>query len=143
MRSRLLMADLGPAPGGREPRSGFAEGRLGLLHQRVEGRRLPRRQIREHLAVDGDAGPLDAVDQLRVGQAVLAGAGVDALDPQRAEVALAVATVAIGVLERLLDALERDAVVGRGTAEIAGPHVDDLLVTGVRRDAPLDASHGA
>jgi hypothetical protein len=37
---------------------------------------------------------------------VLADGGVDPLDPQAAEVALLVAAVAIGVLQRLLDALQ-------------------------------------
>ena len=48
---------------------------------------------------------------------MLAGAGVDALDPQAAERALLVAAVAIGVLQALLDLLD----ARRGTAFLARP----------------------
>src|SRR3546814_2168703 len=58
---------------------------LGLLHQGLEGIGLTHRQVRQHLAVELDTSPPDAVHKLGVGQAVLAGAGVDALDPQGAE----------------------------------------------------------
>ena len=40
------------------------------------------REIGQHLAVELDAGALQAVHELRVGEAVLAHAGIDALDPQ-------------------------------------------------------------
>src|SRR5262245_60576227 len=147
MRRSLFIAPSTPGP--FPPRrasvasAGLAERGLGLLHQGVEGGRLAGGEISHHLAVHGDAGLLDAGDELRVGEAMGAGAGVDALDPEGAEIALLVAAVAIGVLQRLLDALERDAVVGGGAAVVAGSHVDGLLVTGVRGDAALDASHGA
>src|SRR4051794_31237463 len=52
----------------------------------------------QHLAVDLDLGLLQAVDEPAVGEPVLAHRGVDALDPQTAEVALLVAPVAVGVL---------------------------------------------
>src|SRR5262245_55223986 len=78
------------------------ERHLGLGHERCESLRLMDRQVRQHLAVDLDAGLVQAVDEAAVGQAVLAGGGVDALHPQRPEVALARLAVAIGILQRLL-----------------------------------------
>ena len=59
-------------------------------------------------------GELDPVHELRIGQPVLAGAGVDPLDPQCAKIALFVAAVAIGVAQRLFNLFDRDAIGGRG-----------------------------
>src|SRR5271156_7055246 len=67
---------------------------------------LADRNIGQHLAVEVEPGQLDAVHELRVGQPVLPCAGIDALNPQRAKIALAVAAVAIGVAQRLLDLLD-------------------------------------
>src|SRR3954462_8081489 len=65
--------------------------------------------VREHLAVELDAGDLQAVHELAVRHALLAGGRGDADDPQAAEVALLVAPVAIrvgvGLEQRLLGAL--------------------------------------
>ena len=66
-------------------------------------RRLGDREIGENLAVDLDPRHDKAGDKARVGQPVLAHRRVDALDPQRAEFALAVLAVAVGVLQRLVD----------------------------------------
>src|SRR5690606_30953558 len=87
----------------------IAEGRFGLGDERGEGRRLGDREIGQHLAVDCHLSLAEAVDKSSVGQAVVADGGVDALDPQGAEVALLVAAVAIGVLAGLLDGLLGDA----------------------------------
>src|SRR5919112_4261867 len=59
--------------------------RLGVAHG----------DVGQHLAVELDAGQLEAVDERAVAQAILARGGVDAHDPQAAEVALAVAAVAV------------------------------------------------
>ena len=56
------------------------------------------REVREDLAVDRDAGLDQARDQARVGRAVLARGGVDADDPERAEVAALLAAIARGVV---------------------------------------------
>ena len=63
------------------------------------------------------AGLLHAGDELAVGQAKLAHAGIDALDPKRSEVALADAAVAIGVFPILLDARARGADRIAGAAD--------------------------
>src|SRR6478672_11493519 len=70
----------------------------------------------QHFAVDLDLGLLQPVDEAAVGEAVVAHRGVDALDPQAPEVALLVPTVAIGVLQRLLQPLLRRAKGGGGAA---------------------------
>src|SRR4051794_41977565 len=56
-----------------------------------EGLGVADGDVREDLAVELDAGELEAVHELSVAHAVLPRGGVDARDPQAAEVALAVA----------------------------------------------------
>ena len=61
---------------------------LGLLRQHRERGGIGDGQLGQHLAVDVDAGHLQAIHQPGVTQAVDAGRRVDAGDPQAAEVAL-------------------------------------------------------
>src|SRR3569623_1232406 len=75
---------------------------LGLLDDCGERGRLVDREIREHLAVDLKTRLGEPVDKLRVVEADRPHGGVQALDPQRAEGALATLAVAEGVLVRLL-----------------------------------------
>src|SRR5580658_7708368 len=70
---------------------------------------LADRYIGQDLAVEIQSGEFDPVHELRIGQPVLARARIDPLDPQGAEIALAVAPVAIGITQRLLDLLDGDA----------------------------------
>ena len=58
------------------------------------------REVGEDLAVDVDLGALQAGDEPRVRDVVLTTRGVDAHDPQPAELALACAAVAEGVVAR-------------------------------------------
>src|SRR3954463_14018548 len=70
-----------------------------------EGLGVADGDVGEHLAVELDLGQAQPVHQLAVAHALLAGGGVDALDPQAAELALAVLAVAVRVragLEQLL-----------------------------------------
>src|SRR6185312_3367813 len=62
-------------------------------------------------------------------------------DPQRAEIALAVLAVAIGVLQRLLDRLlgDADCILAAAVKALGG--LQDLLVPGVGGYAPFDACH--
>src|SRR6187431_2555221 len=135
-------------PGGR---GGVAEGigrgsgerGLGLLDDGDEGGGLVDGEVGEDLAVDLDAGEVEAVDQARVGKArvMLTDRGVDALDPQGAEGALADLAVAGRVLERLVDRLLGGAVVGRAGAVIAGGLLDDLTVPRVAGGTGCDSGH--
>src|SRR3954454_25258158 len=61
--------------------------------------------VGQHVAVELDLGQAQTMHQLAVAHALLAGGGVDAVDPQAAELALAVLAVAVRVgagLEQLL-----------------------------------------
>ena len=90
-------------------------------------------QIGENLAVEFNARELQTMHERAVAQALLAGGGVDARDPEAPEVALAVAAVAVRVRVRLHDRFLGALVVGvRLAAEALGP-LEDLapLLLGV------------
>src|SRR3990167_7201755 len=146
LRSRLPLCRRCPLRRRTAPRTylraGLLKSRLRLIDQSLERRRLPHGEIGHDLAVDLDPGLEDAVHELRVGEAMLAGRGVDALDPQTAERALLVAAVAVGILQALLDLLDAGAERRLGVAAIALGELENLLVTSVCSHAPLDACHG-
>src|SRR4051795_11795117 len=83
----------------------------GALGESAEGLGVADGDVREHLAVELDARQLEAVHERPVGQALLARGGVDAGDPQAAEVALAVAAVAVRVRVRLHQRFLRALVI--------------------------------
>src|ERR1700749_4266758 len=85
-----------------------------LIHQSLESSGLVDRQIGEDLAVDHDPGAGEPGDKSAVGQAMLAHGGVDALDPESAEVTLALLAADIVVLQRLID-----RGIGRGDVVLA------------------------
>src|ERR1700749_910908 len=60
-------------------------------------------EVRQHLAVDVDPGLREPADKSAVGQAVFAATGVDALDPERAEIALLLLAADVVVLQRTID----------------------------------------
>ena len=94
-------AAAGKTPGGRSVvrlRGGLGSQRgLSLVDDGLKGSRFAGGEVSQNLAVHVDAGQLQAVDEAGVGQAVQTHAGVDALNPQAAEIALLIAPVAIGV----------------------------------------------
>src|SRR3954469_9590309 len=59
-----------------------------LLGQLAKARRIFQGDIGENLAVELDACPLQSIDEVAIGQAVQAGGGADADDPDSAELAL-------------------------------------------------------
>ena len=91
------------------------------------------RDVGEHLAVDLEAGQLEAGDQLAVRQAVNARSRVDARDPQRAQVALLGAAVAVRVLAGLDDRLLRRANNLATGVVVALRLLQNLLVTALLR----------
>ena len=97
------------------------------------------REVGENLAVQFDPGEREAVDKSGIGQTMLAHRRVDALDPQRAEVALVLTATDIGVLERLLEPFRRDAVGVLGAAAETLGGLQNLLVPGVLGNAAFDA----
>ena len=88
---------------------------LGFGNDGLEGLGIVDGEVGEHLAVDFDAGLVEAAHQLRVREAFEAGGSVDALNPQCAEVALLVAAVAEGVGQTFLP-----SVLGNGPDILAG-----------------------
>src|SRR4029077_12537242 len=82
--------------------------------ERTKGGRLAHGDVGEHLAVDFDLGRLQPRDEPRVRDVVLAARGVDADDPEAAELALPRAPVAVRVAERV-----HDLLVGRAQVPAA------------------------
>src|SRR5260370_19676290 len=72
-------------------------GSFGFGHELGEAGGVLHRDVRKDLAVQRDACSFEAVNQLSVRQAVVAGGGADALHPQAAVLALLDAAVALGV----------------------------------------------
>ena len=99
-------------------------------------------QIGQHLAVQFDAGTVKAVHELGVGEAVEARAGIDALNPKGAEIAFAVAAVAVLVLHGPLEPLFGDAKAALGAAAKAFGFGNDFLVAGAAGDFTLGTGHG-
>src|SRR6185436_5556124 len=122
--------------------SGLGECRLCLGHDRLKRRSIARREIGEHFAVEFDARALQAVYKLRIGQAAFACAGIDALDPESAEIALLGSPVAIGIAQPLLDLLDGDTEIRMRPTAIAFRELQDLLVTGMPRHAAFHMRHG-
>src|SRR3954447_25610947 len=73
----------------------------GCLGESAERLGVAHSDVGQDLPVQLDTGQLHAVHELRVAHAVELGGGVDAGDPQAAEIALAVAAVTVGVSLRL------------------------------------------
>src|SRR5262249_27273958 len=127
---------------GATPTSGRRRQRgLGLLHDRLERRRLGDGEVRQDLAIDRDAGLGEAVDESAVVEAKGPHRGVEALDPERPEGALAALAVAVGVLLRLLHRLLGNADGVPPPAVVAFGGLVDFLVLGVSGDATFDAGH--
>jgi hypothetical protein len=72
---------------------------------------------------------------------VLAHRRIDALNPERAELALFDPAITIGVAQRLFQALQRDPVAGRGPANEALGLIENFFVTSMGGNAPFYACH--
>src|SRR5690606_17604732 len=124
-----------PCAAGRgEPRpagTGYLrrERALGLLGQRGKPGCIVHGDVRQHLAVERDAGLHQSVHEAAVAHAVHPGSRVDAGDPQRTEVALLVLAVDVGVLLRLDDRLLGDAEYLATRVVVTLRLGEDLLVT--------------
>src|SRR5207302_5774495 len=97
---------------------------------------------REHLAVDLDSGLAQAVDDAAVGEPVQARRGVDARDPQGAELTLVLPPVAVGVLACLDDGLLGRAIDLAPGVVVALRLAENFLVTASGRHATLHSCHG-
>src|SRR5689334_8127384 len=117
------------------------ERRLGLFVDCLERRWFVDREIRQHLAVDGDAGLREAVDKSAVVHAEWTDRRVEALNPERAERTLLALAVAERILAGLLNRLLGGADGVLAAAVIALRSLEDLLVLGVRGHTAFDARH--
>src|SRR5689334_2776708 len=115
---------------------------LGLFDDRLKGRRLVDGEVGQDLAIDHEPGLGEAVDKSAVVEPKRPHRGIEALDPERPEGALAAFAVAEGVLIGLLDRLLGNADRVLATAVIAFRGLEDFLVLGVSGDTTLDAGHG-
>src|SRR5688572_13218269 len=104
---------------------------------------VAHREIREHLAIDLDVGPLHSGHECAVAQAQFAHRGIDPGDPQPAKIALAIAAVAVRILSRLHHRLLRyakDILAATAKTFRLG---EDFLVARARRNSAFYAWHGA
>src|SRR5690606_40869410 len=74
-----------------------------LRDQFAESGRITDRQVRQHLPVYLEPGPLQAVHEPRVAHVVLTGRSVDPHDPEPTELTLPLLTVTVRVLPPPLD----------------------------------------
>src|SRR5690606_16005697 len=118
--------------------AGGLHGSRCLLDQRLKGVRVTHGKVSENLAIDRDACLVQAVDELAISRAALAGSGVDTLDPKRAEIALAALTVAISVLLRPPERLLGDPDRILSPAVIAFGSLENFLVLRVAYGAAFD-----
>src|SRR5665213_4629010 len=112
-----------------------------LVGYGLEAAGIGARHIGENLAVDIDPRQLKAVHKSRIGHAFDPRRGVDALDPQRPERALAHLAVAVGVLPGLVDRRlgRADGVLAPATETLG--LLQNLFVLGMGRYAPFDTRH--
>src|SRR5690554_2509421 len=144
--SPCVCLDVRPrTPGGARNAATYlrCERALRLLGQRGKPVGVVHGDVRQHLAVQGDAGLHQAVHEAAVAQAVDAGRGVDAGDPQRAEIALLLLAVDVGVLLGLDDGLVGNAEHLAAGVVVTLGLAQDLLVTAARLHATLDSCHGS
>src|SRR5687768_10959046 len=97
------------------------------LDQRAEGLGIAGRDLRQRLAVEVHARPLEAGDELTVGHVERTRGGVDADDPQSAEVALLEPPAGVGEISGAHDRLLRRPVELSLGEEIALGQRQDLL----------------
>src|SRR5690606_23209999 len=114
---------------------------LGFFRQRGEGSSIADGQIGQHLAVDLHVSLVQTVDEAAVGQAVEARGSVDARDPERAELALALPAVTICILSRLGHPLLGDPEGLAAHVVITLRLRQHLLVAGPGGDTTLYSGH--
>src|ERR1700676_5318163 len=117
------------------------EAGLGFLCDCGKSRHVMHRKIGEHLAVDGEPGLAQPVDQGAVGHPAQPRRGVDARDPQRAELTLLLAAAAIGVLTGLDDRLLGGAEDLAAGIEVALRFLENFLVPPACDDTAFYSCH--
>src|ERR1700733_12431104 len=122
---------LAPSPISLQPNlsSGgvVGQGFLGVSDERSEGCGVVHREIGQDLAVQLHSRGLEAVNELRVADAVHLGGGVDAHDPQRAVLPLLLLAAAVGELQSALDGFLRRLVELGFCEEVTAGALQDLF----------------
>src|ERR1700712_1418067 len=136
----LSITSSGRGGGDRRRRVG-GQGRLRRGDEARERGGLVHRQLREDAAVHLDPGEAETLDEAVVREAVRAGRGVDPLDPEATEVALALTAVAVRVDEGVGDLLLRLAVEAGPLAAVPLGALEDYPTLLVRIDGALDPGH--
>ena len=95
----------------------------------LEGSGAVEGEVGEDLAVDLDTRLVDETHQLRVAEAVLAGSGVDALDPEGAEVAFFVLAVTVGVGKTFFPGVFGNGPHVTAASEVAACKFQDFFTT--------------
>ena len=103
---------------------------LHLVDDGLEGLRIVQSEVGEDLAVDLDAGLRQLVDELAVVHVVLTHGGVDTDNPQAAEFALLVSSVAISVGLTLFVRVLRHSPPVLSRAELTFGLFQDFLSSG-------------
>lgn len=117
------------------------QGLLGNGGQVGEGSLVLVGNLSEDLAVELDAGELQAVHELAVGKVVHTGGCVDALNPKSADVALLVAAITVLILQGMLSLLLH-STEGAGTnAVVALSTLYEGLTLLATRHCALDTCH--
>src|SRR5581483_9077126 len=92
-----------------------------------KGLGIADRQVCQDLAVQADVGLVERVDQRRVAHAEVTGRGVDADDPQLAEVTLLALAVPGGEAPRVADRLDQYLPQLRPAAAVAAGLLADAI----------------
>src|SRR5690242_19179906 len=119
----------------------MSRGSLGAC-DRLKRDRIADRDLGEHLAVELDVRRRELTDELRVALAETARGGVDALDPQAAEVPLADLARPVHVHPGVLHGLVRDRVAARPLAAEATGGLQDAVATAAGLESSFSAGHG-
>lgn len=122
-------------------RTCFELGTLDLVDEGGKAFLVEDGHVGKDLAVETDAGLLEAVHEHGVGHAVGTGAGIDTGDPQTAERTLLIAAVTVSILTGAHNSLLGNAVdVVAAEAETLGKG-KNFLMTGTSRHTTLNSGH--
>ena len=100
---------------------------LHLVHDSLESGGIVYGEVCENLAVDLDTCLVDKTHQARVGEILQTGSGIDALNPESAEVALFVLAVAVGVGQTFFPSVLGNGPDVTARAIVAAGEFEDFL----------------
>src|SRR5204863_8401001 len=106
-----------------------------------ERRRARNRELGQAFAVERDAGVLETVDELAVGEAVLARRGIDSNDPESAEIALLAPPADKGILQCCVDRLFGGTIQLALVGVVAFRQIEQLLAFRPANRPSLDTRH--